>query len=262
MDEVLVIAVVRRADYWLPSAWTESVRSGHKMALGRSFAESRAHLLDHFALIGRWTEAFGAAAFRCLPYLEGDERAPAAVSWRMLRAAGLIETENDRRAGWTMPGTLVRPGLSAFAVEVLRRLNRQLETQRELTGADRERMVAILAERFPGPGVRLTSAAARALAEHGWVESGLGSHPNAWGEDWTQWRAAPPAPVHPSPQPAEQDVNDTVDVLRAAGLTGRVGLRRIGLRWGRRLRSRSPSDRRVRSADRLPPVDAVWLRLP
>ena len=217
----MIIGVIRRADYWLPSAYAEAVRSGRTVRLGPDFVDRRGHLLDHRSLLERWSSAFDQVRF--VPYLETDKADPAAVPRRFLHACGVpMETT----ANWPRPDRLSRPGLSATAVEVLRRISPALELQEWTSGADRERLVNLLAERHPGSGVRLTPAADSALTRRGWIRTGVDSGPAAYGSGWQQWRDADPAPVENAAQPSDTAIGATLLAVRATGLGRRSIIRR------------------------------------
>jgi hypothetical protein len=232
-DSVLIIAVLRRADYWLPSAYTEAVRSGRDVRLRAPFVERRRHLLDHFRLLQRWTGAFGDAAVRLMPFLEQDKTDPAMIGFRFLDAAGIKIPD---RTGWTLPDRLTRPGLSAIGVEVLRRIGPRIDVGR-LSGRDRARLITVLAERHPGPGVALTPGARRVLAAHGWIQTGIDGSAQAHGTDWQDWREADPAPVRRAPRIDEAEIGQTLAALRRAGFGNRpsvvTGARRLIRRSGR-----------------------------
>ncbi|QGN31760.1 hypothetical protein [Microlunatus sp. Gsoil 973] len=208
----MIIGVLRRADYWLPSSYAEAVRSGRAISLGPAFVERRAHLLDHQTLSGRWASAFG--DLRLIPYLESDKSNPAAMPHRFLAACGLPPAET---ADWPPPVRLSRPGLSATAVEVLRRIGPEFDLA-QWSAADRQRLVELLNHRHPGRGVQLTPAAARALADHGWVRTGIDAGPFAWGDDWPEWREAGPAPTAETSAPTPAEIEATREAVRHSSL--------------------------------------------
>ncbi len=213
-DDVLVVAVLRRGDHWLPSAYAEAVRSGRPVPYGPRFVQRRAHLLDHRRLARRWSRTFGADAVRLVPFLEIDKTDPTAVPARVLAAAGL----SVDLSGWQHADRISRSGLGATAVEVLRRLAPELGTAR-LSARQREEVVRLLGELVPGPGVALSPAAARALAERDWVHTGAGELPQAYGADWPAWNDEPPAPVRRRPVPTAEQLAQAEAALRRAGLT-------------------------------------------
>lgn len=214
VDEVMIIGVVRRADYWLPSDYAEAIRSGRDIKQGPGFVQRRSHLLDHDSLIGRWTGAFGTGNVRLLPFLEADKSDPAAAPIRCLEAAGLPQAVTT---SWNRPAQLSRVGLSAEAAETLRRINPQLGLGSWHTGADRARLVALLADRHPGRGVALTPAAHSALDRHGWIQTGIELATVAHGDRWTEWVAEPAAPIRRPVQLDAPAVDATLEVVRAAG---------------------------------------------
>jgi len=158
---------------------------------------------------------------------------PAAVPRRFLHACGVpMETT----AAWPRPDRLSRPGLSATAVEVLRRISPALELQKWTSGADRERLVNLLAERHPDSGVRLTPAADTALTRRGWVRTGVDTGPAAYGSGWQQLRDEEPAQIEDAAQPSSTAIGATLLAARAAGL-GRRSITRRARALMRRLRS-------------------------
>jgi hypothetical protein len=146
---------------------------------------------------------------------------------RFLQTCGVPATETTQ---WPGPERLSRPGLSAPAVEVLRRIGPGLGLS-EWPSGSRERLVAVLAKTHPGPGVRLTPAARRALDDHGWIHTGIDRSPAAFGPGWPEWRDAPAAKVARPEPPTAEDVEATLTALRRAGFGGRrpiiVGARRL-----------------------------------
>jgi hypothetical protein len=213
-DEVLVVGVVRRADYWLPSDYAEAVRGGRDIKQSAGFVQRRAHLLDHESLLERWTSAFGRPGVRLIPFLETDKADPAAVSTRFLEATGMAAADT---AGWSRPARLTRSGLSAEAAEVLRRINPQLGLESWHSGAERERLIALLAERHPGPGAALTPAARHALRQRHWIKTGVDRSQHAFGERWDGWSTAPPAPVASPPEVDDSVVGATLRAVQQAG---------------------------------------------
>lgn len=227
----MIIGVIRRADYWLPSAYAEAVRSGRTISLDQSFVDRRAHLLDHQALLERWSAAFDEV--RLVPYLETDKTDPGAVPQRLLQAC---DVPSGTTADWPQPERLSRPGLSATAVEVLRRISPALELQKWTSGADREQLVNLLAARHPGSGVRLTPCAHNALTSRGWIQTGIDTSPAAYGPGWQQWRDTEAAPVENAAHPSNTAIGETLLAARAAGLGRRSIISRASGLF-RRLRS-------------------------
>ena len=221
----MIIGVIRRADYLLPSAYAEAVRSGSTTRLRPPFVERRAHLLDHRLLLEQWSAAF--EEIRLIPYLETDKSDPAAVPRRFLQACGVSATAT---ADWPQSDRLSRPGLSATAVEVLRRISPTLGLAQWQSGAERNRLIEFLAARHPGQGVRLTSSARRALDEHGWIQTGIDTSPAAYGSGWQDWRDTEAAPMAPPAQPSDELVAETLRAATAAGFGHRpIAGRALGL---------------------------------
>lgn len=230
--DVTIVAVLRRGDHWLPSAYAEAIRSGGTRPLGARFVRRRAVLLDHQDFVGRWVAAFGADAVRLVPFLESDKANLAALPARVLAAVGVPASAT---AGWPLPAAPDRSGLSAEAVEMLRMMNPMLPPPGWRPSRDRARLVAALAERYPGPSTALTADARSALDDAGWVHTGADRLAQAVGDHWPDWRAQPDAAVRPRPQMSEGDAKQLFDELRAAGVVRRGsldlrGLRRLALR--------------------------------
>jgi len=198
-DEVTVVAVLRRADYWLPSSYTEAVRGGSSQPLTPPFVRKRRAMLDHEQLRQRWTAAFGDGAMLLVPYLERDKTDYAALPRRVLAAIGIDDTTR-----WPVPPRPAREALSARAVELLRLMNPQLPSGGLRPSRDRERLVATLAERFPGRSIALTPRTRDALERAGYLDLSIADAPQAVGAEWEQWRAQPPAPVRRRPRANER----------------------------------------------------------
>lgn len=221
-DHITVVGVIRRADHWLPSAYTEAVRSGRDVALDGGFVRRRAHLLDHHHLLDRWVSTFGADAVRLIAYLETDRSDPATLPRRLLRS---VQVDPDRIT--PEPGTrrLSRAGLSGEAVAVLRRIYPQLGA--DLGPTEREHLVQLLAGLFPGPGMRLTRAADSQLRKNGWIRTGIDREPAASGPGWDEWVQAPDAPTAPPPKVSEEQVERALTAVREAHIASRHPIRRI-----------------------------------
>ena len=58
-DEVVVLLVMRRADYWTPSAYVEAVKAGDRRPFNADSIARRRSVLDHEDLFQRWGAAFG-----------------------------------------------------------------------------------------------------------------------------------------------------------------------------------------------------------
>jgi hypothetical protein len=161
---------------------------------------------------------FGERSVRVLPYLESDKSDPVALPSRFLAAAGVTADTT----GWQHADRLTRGGLSATAVQVLRRIGPDLGVDR-LTAGERAEAVRLLTDLFPGPGVALSRSAARALAERGWIHTGVDREPQAFGNQWPAWRDEPRAKVRRPPRPTEQDLAAAAAALREVGLVAGPG---------------------------------------
>jgi hypothetical protein len=119
-DEVLVVLVVRRSDYWTPSMYTESIKSGGPRPFDADFVKRHRRLLDHAKLFSRWREAFGDDNVVAVPFLESDKAEPTILPSRLLATAGVDLRDLDLAEGAPQMENM---SLSAYGVELLRRLN-------------------------------------------------------------------------------------------------------------------------------------------
>lgn len=214
-DDVLVLVVLRRGDYWTPSAWAEGIKSGGTRPFDAAFVERRAPDLDHRALLARWAAAFGADRVRAIPFLERDKADPAALPTRLLAAAGVPP---DAVARWPVPPQRHNESISSYGVELLRRVNIERQDSPTRRLPDRYRTMPIVRANWPGPAPALTVEAADALHRRGWVHSDTGSTTAAYGDGWAEWTAQPDAPVAALPEVCDRDVARLVRILRARGL--------------------------------------------
>jgi hypothetical protein len=237
VDDVVIVAVLRRGDYWLPSSYSEAVLNDKQLEFDAGFVEFRAPLLDHHAFLARWQAAFGREAVRLLPMLESDKDDPSAVPLRVLGQAGVQSQDSSM---WQHPAQLAHPTLSALGTEMLRAVSPMLPTGGLRPGRHRRRVRAVIAARFPGPGLALTPAAAAELDRRGWRRSGIDAVPAAIGREWLEWRSQPDADVRPLPEIREDDLQNLLDELRTLGLLAprqvvlADTLRRVGVRLARR----------------------------
>lgn len=236
-DDILVLAVLRRGDYWLPSSYSEAVLNDKTVELDANLVHFRAPLLDHHAFLRRWQDGFGTSAVRLLPMLEADKRVPSAVPLRLLAELGVPA---DDGTSWQRPAELAHLTLSAAGTEMLRAVTPLLPRGGLRPGRDRRRVRAAIAARFPGPGVALTPAAAAELDRLGWRTSGIDALSAAAGDQWPAWRDQPPAEVRPLPEVSDQAVQELLAQLRSAGLARRRSpvlsgrARRVAVRLARR----------------------------
>jgi len=214
-DEVLVLFVLRRSDYWLPSSYAEHVVGGGRAPLDDRFVARRVHLMRHRRLMRRWAREFGRDNVRAVPFLEQDKSRPRALPVRILRAAGL--SPEDVRT-WPVPGADTNPSLGGEATELLRRLNPHLRTSALRPTTTRQRVADYVATGWPGPPLRLTPDAAEELRRQRLVRTSVGRSPFATGPGWRMWRRQPDAPVEPSPVIAAELVQEALDRLAREGL--------------------------------------------
>jgi hypothetical protein len=217
-DDVLVLLVLRRNDYWLPSSYAEAVVARTQRKFNVAFVRTRRHLLDHHALAGRWTQAFGADRVRLLPVLEDDKSDPLRSPTRLLAQLGLSAEEVR---SWPVPAARVRPSLSAKATRVLQAITPLVPEEGLRPTSDRMRLLQALAERYPGPPVALTPAAAAELERCGWIHNGIGSAPQAVGADWIRWAHQPAAPVRKLPAVGEDEARAVLAELQREGVIRR-----------------------------------------
>jgi hypothetical protein len=206
-DDITVIAAIRRADYWLPSAYVEAIARGGTRPMDDQFVRRRGYLLRHPRLLRRWGRAFGPGKVLAVPFLEEDKHLPTALPARLLAAAGLPE---DVVAGWPRPPGIRNPSLSAEAVEMLRQLNPRLELSTLRPVSSRRAIAELVGERHPGPPPALTPEAADYLKQHRLIRSGVAKSRFAAGSGWDKWPQQPAAPTAAPP------AIDPVDVERLA----------------------------------------------
>src|SRR5437762_8200031 len=84
-DDVDVLFVLRRGDYWLPSSYAEYVTSGGSRPLDAAFVRRREPMLRVRRLLRRWERAFGPGSVKAVPFLEADKANPVALPARILR---------------------------------------------------------------------------------------------------------------------------------------------------------------------------------
>jgi hypothetical protein len=217
--DVSVIAVLRRVDHWVPSAYAEAAVSANPIPMDERFVHSRRAVADQCGLVERWTAGFGADAVRLLPVLQADKTEPLAMPLRLAAELGLPPAEV---AAWPAPAHIERASLSALGVEMMRAIRPLLADPGLRPARDRQPLVAELARRYPGPPVALSPEAAAALAERGWIDNGIETRPQATRASsatlWPQWRAEPARPVSPVPEVTEDEVTELVEELRRSGV--------------------------------------------
>jgi hypothetical protein len=195
-DDITIVAAIRRADYWLPSAYVEAIARGGTRPMDAQFVRRREYLLRHPRLLRRWGRAFGAGNVVAVPFLEDDKNDPTALPARLLAAAGLPESIV---AGWPRPPGIRNPSLSAEAVEMLRQLNPRLELSALRPVSSRRAMVELVGERHPGAPPRITPEAADYLRHHRLIRSGIAKSKFATGAGWDKWPDQPAAPIAAAP---------------------------------------------------------------
>jgi hypothetical protein len=233
-DEVVVLLVIRRADYWTPSAYVEAVKAGDRRPFDAGFIARRWFVLDHNDLFQRWGAAFGAESVHAVPFLESDKSDPLLLPARVLAAAGVPLGTIDE---WPLPPRVANTSLSGYGTEVLRRFSKARENKDAPMAVMPKRgpIVETVRENWPGPPPLLTPEAAAELGRRRWVRTGIESTPYAGdSDDWQQWAAQPDAPTAPLSTAARRDVRRLLKLLRQKELVqpsfaGRVR-RKLGLR--------------------------------
>lgn len=209
-DDVTVLVVVRRSDYWIPSSYVESVARGRTTPMDARFVRQREYFLHHTRLLRRWRQAFGVGAVHAVPFLETDKAEPMRLPARVLSAAGLSGPEV---ASWPTPPGVRNPALSAEAVEMLRLLNPRLELSALRPVSSRRELVAEVGRRRPGAPPALTRMALRELRRQRLVRSGVARSPFATGSGWSDWSGQPLAPVGPPPAVSLDEVDRLAEEL-------------------------------------------------
>src|SRR3954452_2911135 len=194
-DEVTVLIVVRRADYWTPSAYVEAIKAGQRRPLDERFIARKKFLLDHPAMFQRWGKAFGDDNVRAVPFLESDKQDAKRLPVRVLEAAGVPP---EIVSEWRLPPRVANASLSAYATELLRRVSqeRPLDPPMRVVAYRRKVVMTLLAQ-WPGPGPKLTPEAAAELQRRGWVRTGIDQTPYAATDGWSEWAGQPDAPTAP-----------------------------------------------------------------
>jgi hypothetical protein len=220
-DDVTIIAVLRRADYWLPSAYVEAVKGGRRRPMKRRFVRQRGHILDHQAFVRRWESAFGAGCVRLVPFLEGDKHDPSVLPFRTLEAAGIRVATTG---GWSFPPGRMNISMSADACEALRRLNPRLRISSFRPTSERQRIISALSRQLPGNAAALTPAARAALDSAGWSATEISEAPQAVGPDWPAWREQPAGPVARRPKISRDALDALYQQLQRAGVLTSIGM--------------------------------------
>lgn len=237
-DEVQIVVVLRRQDYWLPSSYVEYVTSGGTRRLAAHFVAYRAYFLDHIRFLRRWAAAFGPDKVRAVPFLELDKRQPAVLPARILAVAGLPEVEVQR---WPVPSALRNVSLSSEAAEILRRINPQLSSSGWRPVTTRNRIASAIGESWPGPPPALTPEAVAALNQLGVLHAAIRRTGLTSRDGWHKWHRQPDAPIAPPPPVPATVVATASEMLEKAGLLSHgpdFGAAETLRRWAIRLARR------------------------
>ena len=210
-DSVVVALVLRRSDYWTPSMYTESVRAGGPRPFNAHFVDRHRRMLDHVALLQRWSSAFGRDNVVAVPFLERDKSAPTTIPLRLLAVAGIDLGVVDT---WEASPSVQYTSISAYAVELLRRLNEEHPDAPLRDAKTRRRIIARVRDEWPGPSQAVTPAAATRLAEHGWVRADVADAASGDATLWHDWLAQPDADTMPTPSVADEDLQRLIEMIR------------------------------------------------
>lgn len=240
-DDVTVLTVIRRADYWTPSAYVEAIKAGDRRPFDEGFISRRWFVLDHLSAFQRWAKAFGDDKVHAVPFLESDKQDAKRMPTRVLEAAGIPSGVSSE---WPLPPHVTNTSLSAYATELLRRLSNERPDDPPMRVIPyRARVVTTLREHWPGPAPRLTPEAAGELQRRGWVRTGIDKTPYAALDGWPEWAAQEDAPTAPLVDVSDTDVERLTKLLRDAEVIDRTFVRLTKKRVARRMRKLS---RRVR----------------
>ncbi|HET7310407.1 MAG TPA: hypothetical protein VFJ17_03690 [Mycobacteriales bacterium] len=209
-DSVVVALVLRRPDYWTPSMYTESVRAGGPRPFNAHFVDRHRRLVDHVALLQRWSSAFGRDNVVAVPFLERDKSDPTTIPLRLLAVTGIDLHATDT---WAASPSVRYTSISAYAVELLRRLNAEHPDAPLRARKDRRRIIAMVRDEWPGPTQAVTPAAANRLAKHGWVRADVGGVASGDATLWQEWLAQPDAPTMPAPQVSDEDLQRVIEMI-------------------------------------------------
>jgi len=219
-DQITVVRVVRRADYWLPSSYVENVKAGGVQPFDGRFVHWRRRQLNHRRHLWMWRKAFGQNNLVSVPFLESDTRSLSALPQRVLEAVGLADVASQP---WRFPADLANKSISAQATELLRHLNPSLDEHRLFPTRVRKQAIALLAQEWPGPRTVLTPSAAEALSAGGWTQAGALRPADVQGPGWTAWEQQEPAPVQPSAEVSPGDLESATALLERHGVIRRNG---------------------------------------
>lgn len=218
-DDVLVLVTLRRADYWLPSMYVESIKSGGTRPLDEFFVQRHRYLLDHRWLFRRWSNAFGRGNVRAIPFLESDKNDPTALPARILAAAGIPP---DVTTQWPTRSKVSNTSLSGYGTELLRRMNTQRSDSPLRTVRLRPPVVRAVRNNWPGPAPLLPPDAAAEVRRRDWVRTRIARHRFALAGEWDEWLRHPDADTGPLPDVSTEDVQKLIRILRRKGLLSAV----------------------------------------
>lgn len=223
-DRVVYVAWVRRPDYFLPSAYSQAVKSHAKMPLNARFVRHRRRQLDHEEFAERWSGS--AQEFTMLPYLEnwasGDRSAVYRQLLAQISAASGPEISLD---------TLELPGegganrrLSAQAAEFLRLLNVRNDFGEPPLDPRPRRAVIRALEDMPGDPLRITPAAYEELLDLNLCNGRLTKPSRSHSEEWEQWFSQPRPVLGESASLSEEQY----ELIRQRLLTSGIDVDRLG----------------------------------
>ncbi len=219
-DRIVVVVVLRRIGYWLPSAYVESVRGGSTKLLDADYVEQRRRLLDHRRLLRRWEDGFGPDQTGALPFLESDRTDASALCFRVLSALGLGQPDH---VAWSTPPQVSNESMSAYATEVLRSANPVLRTSTLRPVLARRRAIAFITRTWPGPRGGLTPEAALQLRTLELDDISIARSRYAIGTGWDEWAAEPPPRTGPQTVLTDTERAQALDLLRHEGLITESG---------------------------------------
>jgi hypothetical protein len=219
-EQITIVRIVRRADYWLPSSYVENIKAGGTLPLDELFVRRRRRQLNHRRNLRMWRDAIGPNDVVAVPFLESDTLSPSALPHRFLQAVGVgVDTSQP----WRFPSGLTNESISAQATELLRLLNPSIDDNRLLPTIVRKRAISLLGREWPGPRTVLTPAAAEALSVGGWTSRNVLPAAYIEGPEWTAWEQQEPALVQPAAQVGPADLQAATALLERYGVIRRHG---------------------------------------
>lgn len=213
-DEIEIVVFLRRQDYLLPSWYSEEVKFSHPGPPDRGYVVARQHRWNFAELIRNWSAAFGADHVSAFPFLERFKKDHLAVTRQMLRYLGI----NEDLGTWDPPARdQANISLSSKACQVVQLLSPYVPVERYdgKRNLQRPKLFKEVADRFPGPGVKLTQDGSAAVQEI-LLPSNEGLRELVpIDSTWDEWFDQPIATSELVPVPTNEEIAATMAELSA-----------------------------------------------